>query len=151
MSAVKLRKMLIVEDEPDLLATLARAASVTAGVMALEAPTISDARRIIETHADLRLAVTDVRLPDGNGLDLIREVRSNGCLLPFIVITGYHQADVAVDAYRLGAIRYLMKPFDLDSFLSAVDETLSWSHLVYGFGETFALPMQGWVEITSPA
>ena len=151
MKTTKPRKMLIIEDEEDLRFTLVRAASMLPGTTVLEAPDMASARSAIDLHTDLCLAVADIRLPDGNGLDLIREVREKGSLLPFIVITGYHNAEVLLDAYRLGALRYLEKPFELDSFFTAIQETLEWSTLVHGLDETLTTPLDGWIEITSPA
>jgi anti-sigma regulatory factor (Ser/Thr protein kinase)/CheY-like chemotaxis protein len=143
--------MLVIEDEEDLRFTLARAISMLPGTMVLEAPDLRTARRAISLHKDLCLGITDVRLPDGNGLDLIRELRQANNLLPFVVMTGYHNADVVLDAYRLGALRYLAKPFELDGFLTAINETLEWSKLIYGMDDTLTTPLQGWIEITSRA
>ena len=81
MSAARPKKMLIIEDEEDLRFTLARAISMLPGTMVLEAPDLCSARRAIELHKDLCLGITDIRLPDGNGLDLIRELRRSNNLL----------------------------------------------------------------------
>ena len=151
MTTARPKKMLIIEDEEDLRFTLARAISMLPGTMVLEAPDLRTARRAISLHKDLCLGITDVRLPDGNGLDLIRELRQANNLLPFVVMTGYHNADVVLDAYRLGALRYLAKPFELDGFLTAINETLEWSKLIYGMDDTLTTPLQGWIEITSRA
>ena len=151
MPAARPKKMLIIEDEEDLRFTLARAISMLPGTMVLEAPDLRSARCAIGLHKDLCLGITDIRLPDGSGLDLIRELRRSNNLLPFVVMTGYHNADVVLDAYRLGALRYLAKPFELDGFLTAINETLEWSKLIYGMDETLTTPLKGWIEITSRA
>jgi len=151
MTEVTPKKVLIVEDEDDLRFTLARAVSVLPGLQVLEAENFTKAREILQKHDDLDIVISDIKLPDGNGLCLLKEVRAGGSLLPFIIITGYHESAAVIESYRLGALRYLAKPFDLNTFLSAVNETLQWSQLVYSMDEVFSTPMGGWIEITSRA
>jgi two-component system response regulator YesN len=84
------------------------------------AGTLSEARRGLEqTRADI--LITDIRLPDGNGLDLIVE----SAVPAAIVITGYHEITLAQRALRMGALDFLLKPLDDDELRVAVQRAVS--------------------------
>lgn len=68
--------------------------------------------------------ITDVRMPDMSGLDLLRELRSQSCLVPVIVMTGHGDIQLAVEAMKSGAIDFLEKPFDDERVLAAVRSAL---------------------------
>jgi two-component system response regulator FixJ len=69
--------------------------------------------------------ITDVRMPDVSGVDLLRRLRASEVSLPVIVITGHGDVPLAVEAMKLGAIEFLEKPFDDDVLLAAVKSALS--------------------------
>ncbi len=68
--------------------------------------------------------ITDVRMPDMSGIDLLREIRGRGLTFPVIVITGHGDVPMAVNAMRLGASDFLEKPFDDATLLSALAAAL---------------------------
>ena len=68
--------------------------------------------------------VTDVRMPDMNGLELVRRLRARGVNLPVIVITGHGDVPLAVEAMKAGVVDFLEKPFDDDVFLGSVRAAL---------------------------
>ena len=68
--------------------------------------------------------VTDVRMPEINGLDLLRHLKSREIEWPVIVMTGHADVPVAVQAIKLGAIDFIEKPFDADSLIDAVTYAL---------------------------
>lgn len=70
------------------------------------------------------LAILDVRLPDGNGIELMREFRKADPDMGIIIMTGYAEVDTAIDAVRLGANDFLKKPFVLDEMLVRVMELM---------------------------
>ncbi|MDQ6988062.1 MAG: sigma-54 dependent transcriptional regulator, partial [Mariprofundaceae bacterium] len=70
------------------------------------------------------LALVDIRLPDGDGLELLRDFRSTDPDMGVIMMTGYAEVDTAVDAVRLGADDFLKKPFDMDELLVRINELL---------------------------
>ena len=71
------------------------------------------------------LVITDVVMPDGNGLDLVPRMKANRPDLPIIVVSAHSTLMTAVKAARSGAYEYLAKPFDLDGLLQTVERALS--------------------------
>ncbi len=68
--------------------------------------------------------VSDIRMPGGDGVDLLRDVRKLDASVPFVLMTGSPTVESAIDAVQHGALRYLQKPFDIDQLLSVVGEAI---------------------------
>jgi two-component system response regulator FixJ len=68
--------------------------------------------------------ITDVRMPDITGIDLLRRVKELDIDIPVIIITGHGDISLAVDAMKIGAVDFLEKPFDDDLLLAAVHSAL---------------------------
>ncbi|HTV77200.1 MAG TPA: sigma-54 dependent transcriptional regulator [Steroidobacteraceae bacterium] len=103
--------VLIVDDEPDLLELV----SLTLSRMSLETRTAADlasARRLLATQ-QFDLCLTDMRLPDGDGLDLVAWIQANRATTPVAVITAHGNVESAVRALKLGAFDFVSKPLDL--------------------------------------
>ncbi|TLY74354.1 MAG: sigma-54-dependent Fis family transcriptional regulator, partial [Gammaproteobacteria bacterium] len=103
--------VLIVDDEPDLLELV----SLTLSRMSLQtrtAPDINTARRLLKTER-FDLCLTDMRLPDGDGLDLVAWIQENKASVPVAVITAHGNVESAVRALKLGAFDFVSKPLDL--------------------------------------
>jgi two-component system, NtrC family, response regulator PilR len=103
--------VLIVDDEPDLLELV----SLTLSRMNLETRTAADvtsARRLLKNE-QFDLCLTDMRLPDGDGLDLVAWIQENRSNLPVAVITAHGNVESAVRALKLGAFDFVSKPLDL--------------------------------------
>jgi two-component system, NtrC family, response regulator PilR len=110
-SVVDKPTVLIVDDEPDLLELV----SLTLSRMNLEARTAADvtsARRLLKAEK-FDLCLTDMRLPDGDGLDLVAWIQQNRADLPVAVITAHGNVESAVRALKLGAFDFVSKPLDL--------------------------------------
>ena len=69
--------------------------------------------------------ITDVRMPEITGIDLLRKIKDMGIDIPVIVITGHGDISLAVEAMKIGAVDFLEKPFDDEALLAAVKGALS--------------------------
>ena len=69
--------------------------------------------------------ITDVRMPEITGIDLLRRLKESGVDIPVIVITGHGDISLAVEAMKIGAVDFLEKPFDDDLLLAAVRSALN--------------------------
>lgn len=70
------------------------------------------------------LIVTDLALPDLDGLKMVRQLRERGCFVPAILMTAEGSEEIAVQALRLGMMDYFIKPFDPEEMLKAIDRVL---------------------------
>jgi len=117
------KTVLIIDDELDLREllklTLAKMRIATGAV-----ETVGEAKaELQQQHFDLCL--TDMRLPDGNGLDLVAYVQKNHPQLPIAVVTAYGNVELAVEALKLGAFDFLSKPVNLTRLRSLISNALS--------------------------
>lgn len=108
------RFVLIVEDQPAIARTLSDLVGALAPVQV--SATLAEARPVLESPADLLAAIVDVSLPDGNGIDLIAEIRPRRPLLPVLVLTARDDWEDVNRAFALAA-RYVRKTRDA-SFLA---------------------------------
>lgn len=115
-------RILVVDDEPDLL-TLYELSLLREGHQVSTAATVLEARRLLETQ-QFDLLITDMRLPDGDGLQLLRELAQQRRSERRIMITAYGSAETAVEALKCGAFDYLTKPVDLKQLRSVVRAAL---------------------------
>ena len=118
-------KALIIDDEPDIRELL----ELTLGRMDIDTRSASDLK---EAHALLAsekfdICLTDMRLPDGNGIDLVRHIQQQGTDLPVAVITAYGSMDTAVEALKAGAFDFVTKPVDLTVLRNLVKSVLKLS------------------------
>ena len=92
----------------------------------LAAAPYESAAAFLEIAADARgCIVTDLRMPDMDGLELVRRLTALGIDIPVIVITGHGDVPLAVDAMRAGVTDFIEKPFDDDTILSAITRALA--------------------------
>ena len=111
-------KVLVVEDEPSIREGLVRALR-TASLDVVVADTLSAARTLLARET-IACVLLDLHLPDGDGLDLLAELRLSRDAPPVIVATSYDDGDRIIRAMRLGAHEYVTKPFDLPGLRKAV-------------------------------
>jgi len=112
------RRILIVEDDPALGPILVKFLERKGYLCELAADLASALSRLDTPLPDLTL--TDVRLPDGSGLEILDELRRRGVGLPVLVMTGLEDLDLAAEAMKGGAVDFLTKPFDHEVLLAAV-------------------------------
>ncbi|HET9904149.1 MAG TPA: ActR/PrrA/RegA family redox response regulator transcription factor [Xanthobacteraceae bacterium] len=112
------RTLLIVEDDKLFLARLARAME-SRGFVVTTAESVADGLMRVES-APPAFAVVDMRLGDGNGLDVVSALKRRRPDCRAIVLTGYGNIATAVNAVKLGAVDYLAKPADADDVVAAL-------------------------------
>jgi two-component system, response regulator RegA len=112
------RNLLIVEDDKAFLERLARAMEAR-GFIVRTSETVADALAQI-TRSAPAFAVVDLRLGDGNGLDVVSALKRQRPDARAIVLTGYGNIATAVTAVKLGAVDYLAKPADADDVVNAL-------------------------------
>ncbi|MBN9673117.1 ActR/PrrA/RegA family redox response regulator transcription factor [Labrenzia aggregata] len=111
--------LLIVDDDKPFQQRLARAMEKR-GFVPETADSVRDAASKISQNAPA-FAIVDMRLEDGNGLDVIEQIRQKRPDARAIVLTGYGNIATAVTAVKLGAIDYLAKPADPDEIVAALE------------------------------
>jgi two-component system response regulator PilR (NtrC family) len=117
-----LQRVLVIDDEPDILELL----DLTLSRMGLEVTTAEDlagARRELQ-GGEFSFCLTDMRLPDGNGLKLVEEIAEQYPSLPTAVITAHGKVEDAVDALKMGAFDFVSKPVDLAVLRKLVNTAL---------------------------
>jgi two-component system, response regulator RegA len=112
------RSLLIVEDDKAFLERLARAMEAR-GFVVRTSDTVADGLAQIQRSAPA-FAVIDLRLGDGNGLDVVSALKAQRPEARTIVLTGYGNIATAVTAVKLGAVDYLAKPADADDIVNAL-------------------------------
>jgi two-component system, response regulator RegA len=112
------RSLLIVEDDKSFLQRLARAMEGR-GFTVSTAESVADGLLQVEKAAPA-FAVVDMRLADGNGLDVISAMKKRRPEARAIILTGYGNIATAVTAVKLGAVDYLAKPVDADDVAAAL-------------------------------
>ncbi len=122
--------ILVVDDEPDICELL-ELTLLKMGLGVVIAGTLSEARELLRRDR-FRLCLTDMRLPDGEGLDLVRFIASNGGDVPVAVITAYGSAENAVAALKAGAFDYVSKPVGLEQLRTLVRAALALPETVDG-------------------
>jgi len=115
--------VLLVDDEPDILQLL-EIALARMNLNTLSAKTLTEAIQLLE-HNEPDLCLTDMKLPDGNGLQLVEHVQRLDRELPVAVITAHGSVEAAIDALKLGAFDFVSKPVALDKLRELVGHALN--------------------------
>ncbi|MBD8593869.1 sigma-54-dependent Fis family transcriptional regulator [Pseudomonas sp. CFBP 8758] len=116
------QKILIVDDEPDIRELL----EITLGRMKLETRSVRDVNEAREWlgRESFDLCLTDMRLPDGTGLELVQFIQQRYPHLPVAMITAFGSLDTAINALKAGAFDFLTKPVDLPRLRELVGTAL---------------------------
>jgi two-component system response regulator PilR (NtrC family) len=135
------KHVLIVDDEPDICElieiTLARM-----GLTSQFAHNLTDARLILQSEA-FDLCLTDMRLPDGNGIELVELVQEKYPQLPIAMITAHGNMEMAVKALKAGAFDFVSKPVDIKILRSLVAAATSLPPAPATDGEKFSTEITG--------
>ncbi|MCX7914326.1 MAG: sigma-54 dependent transcriptional regulator [Thermodesulfovibrionales bacterium] len=105
-------KVLIIDDEINIRKTL-RLLLNELGCSVSEADSVSRARELVLSNV-FDIAIVDIRLPDGSGIDVLRELKTVSYDTVVLIITAFSSTETAIEAMKLGAYDYITKPFNLD-------------------------------------
>lgn len=120
--------ILIIDDEPDLLELL----ELTISRMGLQAHTAvskTDALHQL-SQREFDLCLTDMSLPDGNGMDILRYAQKKYPLMPLIMITAHGSLENAIEAMKAGAFDFLAKPVDLHKLRALIGNALTLKEII---------------------
>ena len=117
-SLPKTRQILVVDDEPDLR-TLYELTLLREGYRVDAAATVAEAQDLLDAGR-FDAVITDMRLPDGLGMEILQRVQRDQRGERCVVMTAYGSAENAVEALKAGAFDYLTKPVDLKQFRAVV-------------------------------
>src|SRR6202008_2251071 len=141
------KKILVVDDEPSVTGSLSLILT-EAGFEVFTAQSFAESTAILkQTQVDL--VITDLRLADASGIDLITHVKRTTPNVEVILMTGYGSLDITIEAIKAGAYYYLEKPYTPDRLFTLVDRALQLAALRHenealkrtlaGDGETFGM------------
>ena len=116
-------RVLIVEDSLDILSFLAEDVLPYHGYQVSSATTGQEGLDQLSS-ADPDLLLLDLELPDMSGIDILKRVQEDGTDIPIVLMTAYGSESIAVEAFRLGAKDYIIKPFTTDQVIEVLERTL---------------------------
>jgi len=124
MSTMQPEPMVYVIDDDDAVRHSLEFLLKTAGI---EARGFESAKAFLEILPQIKSGciITDVRMPEITGIDLLRRVKESGVDIPVIVITGHGDISLAVEAMKIGAVDFLEKPFDEALLVASVRSALN--------------------------
>lgn len=119
-------RILIIDDEPNIAWLFREIFGASYEVLSAET-----GREGLDAamHYDVDLIMLDLRLPDANGLDILKDLIARGCLCPIVIMTAYGEVKTAVKAMKTGAHDYITKPFDTEELKLLVESALKYSRL----------------------
>ena len=94
------------------------------GFRTVQAYRLAAARKLLQQASDGDIVLSDLRLPDGNGIDLLRWMRKEGLVQPFIIMTDYAEVHTAVESMKLGSIDYIPKQLVEDKLVPLIRSIL---------------------------
>lgn len=122
-----MKSILVVDDEPGILSFLQRGLEQYAGMVETAGDLAMANELLSRCHFDL--IISDIRLPDGSGVQWLTTIREQGHETPVIFMTAYADLKTAIEALRVGAVDFLMKPFRLEQIQTAVSRCLQYEKL----------------------
>ncbi len=117
---------LIIDDEPDIRELL-EITLIRMGINTSSAQNITEAKALLKSQT-FNLCLTDMNLPDGNGIDLVAYIQEQYPNMPVAMITAYGSVETAISALKAGAFDFISKPVDLKQLRDLVNSALSLFH-----------------------
>lgn len=116
---------LIIDDEPDIRELL-EITLIRMGIDTISAASVTEAKHTLSEHS-FDICLTDMNLPDGNGIELVSFIQENHPTLPVAMITAYGNVETAISALKAGAFDFISKPVDLKQLRDLVTAALNLS------------------------
>lgn len=135
------QRVLIVDDEPDIRELL-ELTLMRMGLDTLSVPDLKSAIRHVDKEA-FDLCLTDMRLPDGTGLELVNYLQHKRPDTPVAVITAYGSMELAIESLKAGAFDFVSKPVEIDRLRTLINQALNMSRLTADASENDAPVMIG--------
>jgi DNA-binding NtrC family response regulator len=122
--------VIVIDDDPILLQALTE--TVRLGIDGVIVDMFDSPRAALEwiNHHDYDVIVSDIKMPEMDGLTLLDNIQALRPGVPTILITGHHECDLAVRALRNGAYDFIQKPIDRRYFLKALNAAIQVRHLI---------------------
>jgi DNA-binding NtrC family response regulator len=130
----KIPVVLVIDDEPIVLETFKVIFDNHFKVL-----TAASGRRALEiiSNSSVNLIFLDINIPDMNGIEILHKIKEHDRNLPVILVTATANADMIVEAKRLGIDDYLTKPFDVDKAIALAQKTIKKKRNIYMEGIRF--------------
>lgn len=122
------RRLLIVDDEPDICEIL----SDLCAVLTMDIRVAANGEEALEilSKEPIDCILSDINMPRMSGLELLKELRARGLETPFVIVSGYEDKLNTVESLQLGALDFIDKPFDEKKLLPIVDIALELGHAI---------------------
>lgn len=117
-------RALVVDDESTLRTALFRVLD-RQGLQVITAASKREAEGMMSPENPFDVALVDLKLPDGDGIDLMSKIRSQNPQCQVIILTGHASIEIAVRATQMGAFHFVTKPFNIEEIVSLVDKAAS--------------------------
>lgn len=115
--------VLIIDDEPDIRELLDITIS-RMGLKTIAVGNVHDAMQVLQSNPTINLCLTDIKLPDGSGLEIVRHIQQSSPCTAVAVLTAYGSTEVAVDALKAGAFDFINKPVSVEQLRNLVKSAL---------------------------
>jgi len=117
------QSVLIIDDEPDIRELLEITIS-RMGLHTIAVGNVRDAIQALSQNENINLCLTDIKLPDGSGLEIVRHIQQNAMCTAVAVLTAYGSTELAVEALKAGAFDFINKPVSVEQLRSLVKTAL---------------------------
>ena len=113
--------IMLVDDEVSFVETTAKRL-VKRNIKTIMAFSAEEALKKLKENQDLDVIVLDIKMPGMDGIDALKKIKTVAPLVEVIMLTGHATIELAIDAMKLGAHDFLMKPFDMKEFVLKIQE-----------------------------
>jgi DNA-binding NtrC family response regulator len=111
--------VMLVDDEEEFVETLKERLEVR-GLVVFNANSGKEALEVLDKHRNTDVVILDVKMPEMDGIETLRQIKSRFPLMEVLMLTGHATIDTAIEGMKLGAYDYLMKPCDIESLMAKV-------------------------------